>query len=98
MLGGVWDEASSPSRTGTVGIRALETGSEIGMTLCQNLIYRRFGSWGKRSGSAIVYTGQAAPSIQPQPTPTPPAPPYTPPSPTPNPVPKPIPNPGPPLH
>lgn len=44
QMGGVLDESVTPARVG---------GS--GMTYNQNLIYRRLGAWGKRSGSNIVY-------------------------------------------
>ena len=97
-LGGVLDESATPSRTGTIGMRAMEEGSDIGMTRCQNLVYRRFGSWGKRAGSTLVFVPPqgGGPAPQPPPTPAPPAPPYTPPTPNPpSPPPPPLPPGGP---
>jgi hypothetical protein len=43
---GIWDESVTPKEVG---------GS--GMTSMLNLVYRRYRSWGKRSGSATAYTG-----------------------------------------
>ena len=84
-LGGVLDESSTPSRTGTIGMRAMETGSDVGLTKCENLVYRRFGSWGKRAGSTLVFVPPqgGGPAPQPPPTPAPPAPPFSPPLPNP---------------
>ncbi|GAC1496083.1 MAG: hypothetical protein NVS1B2_15770 [Vulcanimicrobiaceae bacterium] len=48
-FGGVWDESSTPAKVGGNGL-----------TACQNLVYRRFGAWGKRSGSGLAYTSAAA--------------------------------------
>lgn len=47
-LGGPLDEAQPPSRVGS------------GLTACENLVYRRFGAWGKRSGSSAVYAATEA--------------------------------------
>jgi hypothetical protein len=41
-LGGVLNEGRTPSKV-------------QGLTACSNLLYRRFGAWGKRAGSGIVY-------------------------------------------
>jgi len=49
----VLDESTRPSRVGGHGL-----------TDCQNLTYRRFGAWGKRSGSGIAYQGYEQGLIQ----------------------------------
>lgn len=84
-LGGVLDESVSPSKVGGRGL-----------TIAQNLVYRRFGSWGKRSGSTPVYAAVNPPVPGNPPAPGPPfnpAPP-TPPSPPDPPPHAPKPNPG----
>lgn len=43
-FGGVWNDGKNPSKVGSNGI-----------TACLNNTYRRYGSWGKRTGSAPVY-------------------------------------------
>lgn len=78
-LGGVLNEAATPSKVGR------------GLTACNNLVYRRFGAWGKRAGSTPIYMATAP--AQPPPTPVPPPPPYTPPT---NPINPPDPPPSPP--
>lgn len=43
-FGGVLDESATPSKMGGGGL-----------TQATNLVYRRFGAWGKRAGSGIAY-------------------------------------------
>src|SRR5271166_6485541 len=52
QFGGVWSEAKNPSKV-----------SSNGLTSCLNNTYRRFGSWGKRSGSKPAYKAQIAGTI-----------------------------------
>lgn len=54
QFGGVLDESATPSKIGGGGL-----------TQAVNLVYRRFGSWGKRAGSGVAY---AAASAGPQPS------------------------------
>jgi hypothetical protein len=48
-FGGVLDESSTPSKMGGGAL-----------TQAINLIYRRYGAWGKRAGSGIAYAAAAA--------------------------------------
>jgi hypothetical protein len=73
-LGGVLDESVTPTMIGGGPL------GSAGLTSCANLIYRRFGAWGKRAGSGPVYAvpnGVLPPKGVPNPLPPPgtPAPP-----------------------
>ena len=48
VFGGAWSEAETPSKVGATGL-----------TACKNLVYRRAGSWGKRSGSGPAFAAAA---------------------------------------
>lgn len=48
QFGGVLDESATPSKMGG-----------IGLTQAINLVYRRFGAWGKRAGSGVAYAAAA---------------------------------------
>ena len=48
-FGGVWTEAETPGKVGGHGL-----------TACQNLVYRRYGAWGKRPGYSKAFTGSQA--------------------------------------